>query len=72
MRFRTVALLAIGGVAATGPARAADPSTLGALEAYPTLTSIGVYADVTGDDDGDASAWVEYRATGAASYKTTR
>jgi hypothetical protein len=68
MRFGSALLLAIGWVAATEPARAADSSTIAALEAYPTITSIGVYAGVTGDDDGDASAWVEYRATRAASF----
>ncbi len=32
------------------------------------MASVGVYADISGDDDGDATAWVEYRAAGSGSY----
>jgi len=41
---------AVAAVLVSTSARAANTSTLGNVEAYPTLTSIGVYADIAGDD----------------------
>lgn len=53
----------------TGSALAANTSSLGSVEVYANPTTFGVYADVSGDDDGDAKAWVEYKAAGSASYQ---
>lgn len=65
---RVLLLLAVLTGHAT-PAAAADTATLDSLEVYPTLAAAGVYASYTGDDDGDATAWVEYRPAGSGSYQ---
>ncbi len=60
--------LALTPLGITTPAQAADSSTLGSVEFFGTTASVGVYADISGDDDGDATAWVEYRVAGSGSY----
>lgn len=62
-----IAALALA-AAGAGPARAADPSALGAIEAYATMRAAGVTASFTGDDDGDARAWVEWRPAGVGAF----
>jgi hypothetical protein len=69
--IRTVLRAAILGAAASGAAghaSAADTSALGAVSAYATIASIGVEQAYTGDDDADATAWVEWRVGGAGPY----
>jgi MYXO-CTERM domain-containing protein len=47
---------------------AADPSTLGSITLRPTISSIGVTAALSGDDDGDAKLLVSIRKTGDPTY----
>ena len=63
---RAVGVSQLLGVSA---AWAADTATLDQVEVYPTFAAASVYADFTGDDDGDLRAWVEYREAGAASVQ---
>ena len=42
----------------------------GAIQAYSTITSIGVEWDIVGDADHDATAAVEYRVAGAAAWRS--
>ena len=41
----------------------------GAVRAYSTLSSIGIEWDLSGDDDHDASATVEYRVAGTSAWR---
>jgi hypothetical protein len=68
---RTIGLAA-GLVATTfssAQAWAATAATPGALRSASTLHSIGLEWDLSGDDDHDARATVEYRAVGEAAWK---
>lgn len=67
LRFRhTLAssILVAAALAAASPAFAADTSTLGnALTLRPTIHAASITAQVTGDDDGDATVTVAIRKT---------
>ena len=65
----TVLLACVSQTIGVSAAWAADTATLDQVEVYPTFAAAGVYADFTGDDDGDLRAWVEYRAAGAADFQ---
>ena len=56
-RPRTLLTLAL--LAWPVAARAQDATTLGAVDAYATMASVGVTASYTGDADRDATARVE-------------
>jgi hypothetical protein len=42
----------------------------GTIQAYSTITSIGVEWDIVGDADHDATAIVEYRVAGTAAWRS--
>jgi len=42
----------------------------GAIQAYSTITSIGIEWDIVGDADHDATAAVEYRVAGSAAWRS--
>ncbi len=66
--FRRFALAALLG-AVLRPAAAQDAVGFDALDAYGTLQAAGVVATVSGDDDRDASARLEWRAEGDAAFR---
>ena len=51
-------------------AEAQNASTAGSLELYPTYQSVGVRLTYTGDANANASAHLEWRASGAATWTT--
>jgi hypothetical protein len=66
LRLLLTAVLAFAGVT---PAFAQNASSAGALELYPTLAAIGARLTYAGDADGDARARLEWRETGAATWR---
>ncbi len=50
-------------------ALAQDTSALGSLELYPTIESVGVRVDLSGDDNGDAEISVEFSPAGAGAWQ---
>jgi parallel beta-helix repeat protein len=54
---------------AAAPAAAQNAATAGTLELVPTLQSIGVRLGFTGDLNGNASAHLEWRPSGSATWK---
>jgi len=64
---RLVAFIALALAWAT-PAHAVDGSTAGALELYPTFGAIGVRLAYLGDDNLNATAHLEWRKTGTATW----
>ena len=53
---------------AAGPALAQNSSTPGTLELYPTFNSIGARLPISGDANGDATATLDYRRSGDATW----
>ena len=55
-------LLGIGDRRSIVIAQTSNGAVPGAIQAYSTITSIGIEWDIVGDADHDATAGVEYRA----------
>ncbi len=54
---------------AAAPAAAQDAITPGAITTYPTIQSVGVRLAYTGDADANATAHIEWRPQGSASWR---
>ena len=70
MRMFLAASAAAGLLLAAGPALAQNAVTLTGLDLYGTMESVSIVADYSGDDNDDATGYVEYRLAGAGSFTT--
>jgi len=70
VRCRVVMLLLVGWVGLAGSqAYAVNPMTGGAVDAGANYITIGVIAHITGDDNLNGSATVQYRVQGSGTWK---
>ena len=63
-------LLGIGDRRSIVIAQTSNGAVPGAIQAYSTITSIGIEWDIVGDADHDATAGVEYRVAGATAWRS--